>query len=154
MSLTSIILLILLGLFLLIMEILFVPGMVLGFISIILMGIGVIFAYKDYGNTVGSIVLAGTIFSSAAAVYWCFNSGIWKKLQVQSSIDGKANTVEEGAVKAGDSGRTISRLNPIGKAAINNLQVEVQAIEGFIDPDKDITVIKVQQNKIFVTLKT
>ena len=67
-------------------------------------------------------------------------------------MDGKANVLEEGAVKIGDSGKTISRLNPMGKAFINNLQVEVHAQDDFIDQDKDIIVIKVQHNKIFVSL--
>ena len=154
MTITSIILLILLGIFLLVLEILFVPGMVLGFISIILMLIGVIFSFKDYGSSVGLIVLGATGIATAFALYWSFNSPIWKKMQVQSKIDGKANALEHGAIKKGDTGKTISRLNPMGKALINDLQVEVQVNEGFIDQDKDITVLKVQQNKIFVTLKS
>lgn len=153
MTLTSIVLLILLGLFLLMLEILFVPGMVLGFVSVILMIVGIIFSYKDYGNTTGTIVLSGTVVITIAAVYWAFRSNMWKKLGVQSAIDGKANTLEEGAVKAGDAGKTISRLNPIGKAFINNLQVEVQTQDGFIDEEKEIEVVKVFQNKIFVKLK-
>ena len=150
MTLTAIILLILLGIFLLVIEILFVPGMVLGFISVILMLVGVIFSFKDYGTTTGFIVLASTAIATAAAVYWSFNSPLWKKMQVQSSIDGKANADAEGKIHAGDTGKTISRLNPMGKALINGLQVEVQVQEGFIDPEEEISVIKIQQNKIFV----
>lgn len=135
------------------LEILFVPGMVLGFISVILMLVGIIFAFKDYGTTTGFAVLTATGAATAAAVYWAFNSAIWKKMQVQSSMEGKANASAEGKINIGDTGKTISRLNPMGKAFINNLQVEVQSMEGFIDQEKEITVVKVQQNKIFVTLK-
>ena len=152
MSLTAITLLILTGLILLLLEILFVPGMVLGFISVILMIIGIIFSFKDYGTTTGLAVMAATGIASAAAVYWAFHSSLWKKLQVQSSIDGKANIISE-EIKIGDPGRTISRLNPTGKAFIKDQQVEVQALEGFIDQEKEITVAKLRQNKIFVKLK-
>jgi membrane-bound ClpP family serine protease len=96
--------------------------------------------------------MAATGIASAAAVYWAFHSSLWKKLQVQSSIDGKANIISE-EIKIGDPGRTISRLNPTGKAFIKDQQVEVQALEGFIDQEKEITVAKLQQNKIFVKLK-
>ena len=154
MTLTSIILLILIGLILLLLEILFVPGMVLGFIAVILMMVGIIFAFKDYGTTAGLIVLTATAVATAAAVYWAFQSSLWKKLQIQSSIDGKANDLKEGTINAGDEGKTISRLNPIGKALINNIQIEVHSSTGeFIDENKEITVVKVQQNKIFVKLK-
>ena len=140
-------------LFLLMLEILFVPGMVLGFISVILMIVGIIFSFKDYGTTTGIMVLAGTTIASIVSVYWAFRSPLWKKLQVQSSMDGKANVLEEGAVNVGDSGKTISRLNPMGKALINNLYVEVQVMEDFIDQNEEIIIVKIQQNKIFVKLK-
>lgn len=151
MTITYIILLILIGIFLLIMEILFVPGMVLGFISVILMLVGVIFSFKDYGTTTGFIVLVSTGIATGLAVYWAFRSPLWKKLQVHSLIDGKANATAS-SIQVGDTGKTISRLNPMGKALINGLHVEVQVQEGFVDPDKDITVIKVQQSKVFVKL--
>ena len=153
MTLTSIILLILVGLILLIFEILFVPGMILGFISVVFMITGIIFAYKNYGTTTGTIVLASTTLASIVFVYYAFHSSLWKKLQVQSFIDGKTNVLEEQKIKADDTGKTISRLNPIGKALINNLLVEVQSTEGFIDHEENIVVVKVQQNKILVKLQ-
>lgn len=152
MSLTAIALLILVGLFLLIVEILFVPGMILGFIAVVLMITGIIFSYKDFGTTIGTVVLSGTAMATAAAVYWAFNSNTWKRLGVQSTVDGKANVIDTNAVRPGDTGKTISRLNPIGKASINNLTLEVQTQDGFIDEEKDIQVVKVFQNKIFVKL--
>lgn len=150
MTLTSIALLILLAIFLLIMEILFVPGMVLGIISVVLMIVGIIVSYKDYGTTVGTLVLAGTAVVTLAAVYLAFKSNMWKKIGVRSTMEGKANLQQEDACKIGDTGKTISRLNPIGKAIINNLMLEVQTQDGFIDEQKDIVVIKIQHTKIFV----
>lgn len=153
MTLTAILLLILTGLVLLILEILFVPGMILGIISVILMIIGVIFSFKDHGSTTGYLVLAGTAVATAIAVYWAFTSGIWQKMGVQATIDGKANELDEAALKPGASGITISRLNPIGKARVNHVITEVYAMDGFIDQDKEIEVVKVDQNKVVVRLK-
>lgn len=153
MTLTSIVLLILFGLILLLLEILFVPGMVLGFISVVLMIVGIIFSFIDYGTNIGITVLVSTGLATALAVYWAFNSSVWKKLQVHSTVDGKASSTPHVFVKPGDSGATISRLNPTGKVLINNIQAEAQALQGFIDEGKEITVVKVEQNKIFVKLK-
>ena len=121
MSLLSIILLILIGIILLIAEILFVPGMVLGIFATALIVLGIFFSFKNHGNTVGFTILGSSALTTATAVYWAFNSGLWKKLQVKSSIDGKANNAASGLIHEGDSGITISRLNPVGKAAINNI---------------------------------
>lgn len=156
MTLATIILLILVGLVLLLLEIFFVPGMVLGAVSVMLMIGGIFFSYQTYGATVGTITLIATAAATTVMLYFAFKSNMWKKLQVQSTMEGKVpmaiGIVEGEAIKIGDTGKTISRLNPIGKAFINNFQIEVQAVEGFIDQEKEITVVKVQQNKIFVTL--
>ena len=150
MSLISILLLILIGLILLIIEILFVPGMILGFFSVILMIIGIYFSFKDYGTTTGLAVLLATTVASILAVYWAFHSSLWKKLQVSESIDGKSNVLDEDAVKTGDTGKTLSRLNPAGKILINSRILEAHALEGFIDENKNIRVIKLVHNKIIV----
>lgn len=112
--------------------------------------VGIIVSYKDYGTTVGTLVLAGTAVVTLAAVYLAFKSNMWKKIGVRSTMEGKANLQQEDACKIGDTGKTISRLNPIGKAIINNLMLEVQTQDGFIDEQKDIVVIKIQHTKIFV----
>jgi membrane-bound ClpP family serine protease len=135
------------------MEILFVPGMVLGFISVALMLAGVIFSFKDYGTAIGIITLVATGVSTTGAVYWAFSSSLWKKLQVKTRIDGHASAVIGDTIKIGDVGKTISRLNPTGKALINNIQVEVQVMENFIDQENEIEVIKIQSNKIWVKIK-
>lgn len=116
--------------------------------------IGVIFSFKEYGTSIGIITLVATGAATAAAVYWAFNSPLWKKLQVKTLIDGKANMIIKDKIKAGDVGKTISRLNPMGKALINNIQVEVQVIENFIDEEKEIEVIKILGNKIWVKIKS
>lgn len=92
MSLLSIILLILIGIVLLIAEILFVPGMVLGIFATALIVLGIVFSFKNHSNTVGFIILGSSALATVAAVYCAFNSSLWKKLQVKSSIDGKANS--------------------------------------------------------------
>jgi membrane-bound ClpP family serine protease len=56
-------------------------------------------------------------------------------------------------IKDGDSGKSVSRLAPSGKAIINNEIVEVHTFGEFIDQEVEITVISVKDNKIFVTLK-
>jgi membrane-bound ClpP family serine protease len=63
------------------------------------------------------------------------------------------NVIKENAVRAGDSGKTVSRLAPAGKAMINGEYYEVHTIGEFIDPGSEIVVTKVEFNKITVKLK-
>ena len=48
---------------------------------------------------------------------------------------------------------TISRLAPSGKAIFNGETVEVASEHGLIDENREVVVVKVEGNKIFVKLK-
>lgn len=154
MSLTAIILLIIVALILLAIEILFVPGMILGSISILMIGIAIFMAYREHGDTVGTVVLIGTAVLGGALTWWCFQTDIWKKVEVTGKIDSKALSVNTDNLHEGDSGRTLSRLAPMGKASIKGETVEVHSFEGFIDENREIEIVKISPHKIIVKLKT
>lgn len=154
MSLTAIILLIALALILLVLEILFVPGMILGTISVIMMGAGIILAYKFHGDDIGHVVLVCTAIAGGGLTWWAFKTDVWTKVSVNTHMDGRANVIEHLGIQEGDNGNSVSRLAPMGKAKLRDQIVEVQAFEGFIDENREIVVHQVLPNKIIVKLKT
>jgi membrane-bound ClpP family serine protease len=146
MSLTAIIILILLALILLVIEILFVPGM----IPFIMIGAGVYFAYESHGAITGHLVLAGSVLVGGGLVIWAFKSNVWTRVGVNNVMDGRANVIDENNVKVGDKGVAVSRLAPMGKAMINEQLLEVVAYEGFLDQNSPIEVYRLQGNRIIV----
>ena len=74
---------------------------------------------------------------------------------LQKDISGKVNVVDQTGteVKVGDVGKTVTRLNPIGKVVINGNYFEAQSLNKYIDQKTDIEVIKVLSNKLVVKLK-
>ena len=156
MSITLIIILILLGIVLFIIEFLLVPGITVAGIggAILIVG-GVIMAYHHHGSTVGNFTLLGTTLISFLTVFIVLKSGTWKKIMLKKDISGKVNVVDQtGAeVKIGDVGKTITRLNPMGKVVINGNYFEAQSLNKYIDQKTDIEVIKVLSNKLVVKLK-
>jgi len=156
MSVTLIIILILLGVLLFIIEFLLVPGITVAGIggAILIVG-GIIMAYHHHGSTIGNFTLLGTALISFLTVFMVLKSGTWKKIMLKKNISGKVNVVDQtGAeVKIGDMGKTITRLNPIGKVVINGNYFEAQSLNKYIDQKTDIEVIKVLSNKLVVKLK-
>jgi membrane-bound ClpP family serine protease len=65
-------------------------------------------------------------------------------------IDGKVKTIDPNLLKVGDKGKTISRCAPMGKAVFDNRFYEVSAYSDFIDQEKEIEVMKISGNKIFI----
>ncbi len=146
-----VIVLIVVGIALLLLEVLVIPGTgfagIAGFGAIVA---GVWVAYAHLGTSSGNIVLLVTIAVNVIAIWLGIRSKTWKKAALVSTIDGKVNTMEQAGLKVGDVGKTISRCAPMGKAEFNGNFVEVDARTDFIDPNIDIEIIKIDNNKIYI----
>lgn len=150
MSLTVTILIILLGLLLLMLEILVLPGAVVGIFGVLLVLVGITSAYLNLGTFTGHIMLVGTIITSGLMLYLTFRKGSWKRVSLNTSLKGKVNTFDPNAFKVGDEGLAVSRIAPSGKALINDDTVEVHSLGEFIDQGSNIKIVKLEPNKIFI----
>ena len=146
-----VIVLIAVGILLLLLEVLVIPGT--GFAGIagfaLIVG-GIWTAYSKLGTSTGNIVLIITIVVNVIAIWAGVRSKTWKKAALESTIDGKVNTINEMDFKIGDKGKTISRCTPIGKAEFDNKFVEVDARGEFIDPNTNVEIIKIDNSKIYI----
>jgi membrane-bound ClpP family serine protease len=155
MSVTLIIILILLGIVLFLIEFLLVPGItVAGIGGAILMISGVVLGYYFHGATTGNLILLGTALISVLTIYFVLKSRTWKKVMLDTKIDGKVNLLDRDSAKinVGDTGVTITRLNPIGKIKVNGEYYEAQAVNQLIDENTPVVVSKISGNKIIVEL--
>ncbi len=143
--------LIIVGLLFLILEILVLPGTaVVGIFGLVLIGFGIWETYSIYGTATGHLVLAGSLLLSIIAIALSLRSKTWKRAMLSSEINGRANLVDPEKIKLGDTGKTVSRLVPIGKALINEDYFEVRSSGQYIDQGTEIVVTKIESNRIFV----
>lgn len=149
MTLTAIFLIIILGIILLLVEILVIPGFgIPGIIGIILIITGIFFSYR-IDNTTGHLIFAGSFILSVALILLSLRAKTWNRLMLKAEISGKTNTLES-EIKPGDTGVTISRFAPMGKAKINDQLVEASSQGEFISENVPVQVIKAEGNKIIV----
>lgn len=149
MALSGIVLLIVIGLMLILLEILVIPGTtVVGVGGMLMVAAGVYFAFDVYGVNIGVYTLLSVIVLTATTIYFSLKTKTWKKMMLKSQIDGKA--VEEIQVKMGDRGKTVSRLAPMGKITINGSYYEAKTLGELIDENLEIEVVKTEDNQIFV----
>ncbi|MFO8055653.1 MAG: NfeD family protein [Bacteroidales bacterium] len=151
MSWTLIIVLILIGIMLLLLELLVIPGAtVAGIAGFGLIVFSIYMAYDGMGVVAGHWTLAGTLIVSLISIILAFRSRTWKKAGLDYSITGKAYTLEPDSVVKGDTGTATSRLTPSGKARIKGQYYEVQCQSGMVDAKRKVIVTKVEGNKIYV----
>jgi membrane-bound ClpP family serine protease len=148
---TIIVLLILTGLLLLVLEFFVFPGITIsgigGFLTI---SLGVYIAYSGFGKPTGNIVLVLTILATIVVFAMAFRGKTWNKLMLNTQITGSIETVSEDNIKEGDKGITTTRLNPIGRARINEEEVEARCPGKFVEPKTEIEVVKVFKTHVIV----
>ena len=71
-------------------------------------------------------------------------------MALETNVEGKGVEQLEKLVFVGDRGKTISRLNPVGKALFGEKIFEVSTTGEFVDEDVNIEVVKLDQNRIKV----
>jgi len=151
MSLLAIILLIILGLILLLLEFVVIPGVTIaGVGGFLLLAGSVYIAFAEMGKVAGFITLAVVLILSPLMVYYFFKSKAGKKMILDSKIEGKIENSTTDKLAVGDKGVTIGRLAPMGKIKINGEVVEAQSAGTYIDEHTEIQVIKFHLNKIIV----
>lgn len=143
--------LILVGLALIIVEIVFIPGTtVVGFLGLLFTAAGVFFSYRQYGNDVGFYVMLGTALASAAALYFSFRKGAWDKVSNKSVIDSKVNEGIATHLVEGEEGITVSALRPIGSAEFQGKIFEVKTAGEYVSNAIKVKIIKIRINDILV----
>ncbi len=145
-----IIALILIGMSFVILEILIIPGFVVGLLGAALIFLGIYKSYAIYGITAGHLTVFGTIIFSLLSAILIFRSKTWHKMMLQTENTGKVNVIEESNIKPGDRGKAISKLAVGGKGLINGEYYEVHSTGDYIDAGSEIEVVKVDSKKILV----
>jgi membrane-bound ClpP family serine protease len=154
MSWTIIIIFLLAGVLLMLLEVLVVPGAtIFGVLGFLLIGVSIWQAYAAHGTPEGHYFLAGTFVLTILFLSFALKSKTWRRAMLDTDVRSKVNVIEESQVKAGDEGKTISRLAPAGKALLNGEYYEVHSLGEYVDPQTPIVVISVEFNRIIVKPK-
>lgn len=148
---TYIISLIILGLLLMLVELLLVPGVgVAGFASLASLAAACWYAFAKISVRAGWITVAVVIFILLLFLVWILRAKTWKRFEQKSVIDARTN-VEVESVKVGDRGVTTTRLAPMGMARIGGVQLEVKSCDNsLVDPSSEIEVVAIENNTVSV----
>ena len=146
----SLILLILLGIVLMILDFLVIPGGVVAIIGVLCMVGGVVMSFVQFSTTVGILTLVLTAVITLVSFWLMMRSKTWRKLQLKTKIDSKMNEIDESKLSEGMEGVAISRLAPTGTGLFGDTEAEVVSMQGFIDENSPIVIHKIEGSKIIV----
>lgn len=149
MNTTLLIIVLILGVILLTLEIVALPGGIAGAFGAAMIAFGVWQTYALFGDRTGTVVLLCAIALIVLLMVLFMKRKTWNRFSLEEESNSRVNQLEP-TVKVGATGSTISRLAPTGKALIGGEQMEVHAVNKFIDPDRKIEVVGVEGYRIDV----
>ncbi|MFY0592865.1 NfeD family protein [Roseivirga sp.] len=148
-----IVLLILIGLILVIVELIFIPGTtIFGILGALLVAVGVFFTYENYGNTIGTYVFIGSALTGGGLLIYGLKAKTWKKFALTSQIDSKVKEGYTDILRENMTGLAMSDLKPIGKVEFEGKAYEVTSQDGLIDSGSEVRITRINRNKIIVKL--
>ena len=147
----AIVLLVLVGLILIYLELIFVPGTtVLGLVGLIVTGIGIYIAYERYGAATGSAVLFGSLALTIGALVYSFKAKTWDRFSLKTTNTSSVKPKYTQGLQIEMRGLAVSDLKPIGKAEFDNKTYEVTSHGHLIDSGTEIKIVRLTNNKIIV----
>ena len=140
------------GIVLILVEIFLIPGLTLTAVAGAAFSIGgIYYAFTHIGTTAGVITLISVIAVIGIAFVYLIKSKALDKIALKTDINSTVGSKELPDIAEGDTGITISRLNPIGKVRVNDITMEAKTLSDFIDENTEIKVIKVFSTQLIVT---
>lgn len=143
--------LLVIGLILLLAEILFIPGTtIVGLFGLLVSLAGIVYTFLSYDAGTAWLITGIAAVLNIGVIIYGFNSGVWNKFSLKTAIRGGTFDGRTDGFQVGMPGKALSDLKPYGKGIFGQQIVEIKSEGGFIGVDSDITIIKIENNKIIV----
>lgn len=144
-----------LGILFMMIEIFLLPGISIAGIAgaIFIIG-GITYSYMFISGTAGNITLAASAVALGGTFFGLLKSKSLRKISLETNIESSVDNSNLLKISVGDTGTSISRLNPIGKVLINDVEAEGKSFDGeYIEEDTEIEVVKVETYNVLVKRK-
>lgn len=153
MTIVTIILALLIGVSLLLMEVVVIPGFGICGIG---GGILTLFAYyitfSRYGLLWGVVAVVASIVLFAILWYILINSRFSKVMHLNTTISSRVSDENNNMqIAAGTPARALTRMNLVGRISIDGKEYEGRAIS-FVDEGAELEVIGIEDNVVVVKL--
>lgn len=152
MELFYIVLLIVLGLLFLVAELILLPGVSVGaLLALVCDGFAIWLGFRDFGTAGGAVVIVAVLVLSLVVTVVSLRAKTWQRFSLRQEIRSSSTPVlpsEE--LHAGDRGKTLSRLSPMGKVEIGGRIYEAKSLDAYVDPQCEVEVVGFENFSVIV----
>lgn len=143
-----------LGMFLLFLELAVIPGFgLVGVAGIGLLGGGIVLVWLGAGTAWGIAALLVSVPLTIGAMVWFLRSKTSNRLVLRHAITGQSSDVPALTHLIGKQGNALTTLRPAGTALIDTERYDVVSEGEFIEKGAYIIVVRIDGNSVIVTRK-
>jgi len=140
-----------LGVVLMLVEVLFIPGTTLvGALGILLSGVGVYYGFINFETGTALTTLGLAVLANVLGIIYGFKSGVWNKFSLKDTVSSRSFDNRLAGLEVGQKGRTVSDFRPYGKVEIADRMYEAKSEVGFISTGTEVYVEKLEDNRIII----
>ena len=138
------------AIFLFLLEIFLLPGVTIAGVGGALCAIGgIVYAYS-VGTVTGHVTLVGSLVFFCVFFFRLLRANSFQRVALKTNVDSTLTSTRDLGLQPGDTGITLSRLAPIGKARFNENIVEAKAQEDFIDERTPVVIVRIEGYNVIV----
>ena len=146
-----IIVLVLLGLFFLVMELIFLPGVIFGTaLSVVSYGVAAYLGFDRLGFVGGVVTVAIILLLSIVVTVLSLRAKTWQRLALKDEIKGASQATPSLDLKVGDHGTTLSRLSPMGNVQFGAKVYEAKSLDSYIDQRQEVEAVGFENFTVIV----
>ncbi len=143
--------LVLLGVFFLVVELIFLPGITFGTVLSVVSYVAAIYLGFDRLGVVGGFVtLVVVVALSLVATVLSLRAKTWQRLALNDKIESQSGVKPDVQVQIGDKGVALSRLSPMGKVKIDGREYEAKSDGTYIDQRSEVEVVGFENFAVLV----
>lgn len=143
--------LIFLGILLMLVEMLLIPGVgVAGFLSLTSLAGACWYAFVHVNPLTGILVTIIVICLLAGSLIYILRAKTWKRFETHTVIDTKVND-ESDNLAVGQQGTATTRLAPMGSGRFGDVSCEIKSEDNsMIAAGTSIKIVRIEDNKVIV----
>ncbi len=146
-------LLLILGILLFLAELVLLPGITIAAIgSLAALCAAVAWSFAEYGISCGFMTLGIVCVIIIIMLIFFFRRNTWRKVSLATELPDSIERPIGELCKIGASGRTISRLAPMGKVIVDGRVFEAKTMGSFVNEGASVKVIGFENQNIIVEI--
>src|SRR5690554_1884904 len=144
--------LLILGVILVLVEVLFVPGTtIIGILGVAVTAVGIYYGFITFERNTAFAILGVAIMVNVLVIIYGLKSGVWNKFSLKDTSTSRSFDGRLLGLEVGQKGKTVSDFKPYGKVEIGERIYEAKSESGFLSPETEVYIEKLEHNRIIIT---